>query len=247
MISPWKRANSANYWFRLAIPARYRAEVGQSEIKLSLQTADVRKARLRCAALHSDWLTKFAAFDVALMAKSERDGVDVVDAYFLSEAASNGGIDAVVSFELEGLALAESAYLDALTTEDIVGTPLAEGIEHPLAETPYPAYRGHAERAMITRRRDVLEKHIDAALLPGLEAAKRALALRFWQIGGTFLEDAFAHADQRVDRSHASFASAGERFLQRLIEHPNSRVATVADALPIPASIAPPSKRSKRR
>jgi hypothetical protein len=82
MISPWKRPNSANYWFRLAIPMRYRTRVGQSEIKLSLQTADIREARRLCGLLQGDCLAKFQAFDVADKIAAETTGADLVDRFF---------------------------------------------------------------------------------------------------------------------------------------------------------------------
>ena len=239
MISPWKRPNSCNYWFRLAIPPRYRARVGQSEIKSSLGTADIRQARQLCASLHSEWLIKFAAFDAEQTRLSERTGIEIVDALFQHEVSGVGSLDAVIAYELEGLALAESAYLDARTTDDILGLNAPENVALVIAETPYPAYRGPTERSLIADRHRLLGRLEDASGLPGLEAAKRAFALRFWQIGSNFLRDAFEHASQPYDEDSATFASAGEHYLRRLIDHPNPSLSQTAMALPLPPAIAP--------
>ncbi len=242
MISPWKRSKSSNYWFRLAIPPRYRARVGQTEIKNSLGTADVRVARQLCAALHSDWLIKFAAFDAEQERQSGRTGVQIVDAMFRHEASSVGSMDAVIAYELEGMALAECTYLDARTTEDILGPDAQERVELVIAETPYPAYRLPVERSLIANRHRLLERHEEASMLPGLEAAKRAFALRFWQIGSKFLRDAFEHADQPYVEGSAAFAAAGEHYLRRLIDHQNPTLAQAEISLPLPPSIAPLSQ-----
>lgn len=201
MISPWKRPNSANYWFRLAVLKRYQAKIGQTEIKQSLRTTDAREARQLCGILQGEWLTKFAALDAILIVEAGRSGIEIVDAFFDFEAETEGGLDSVIAHELEGLAVAEGAYLDAVTTEEIVGTELARTMVLPLAEPAYPAYRGPVERKLIATRQTLFDERDAARLLPGLEAARRALALRYWPIAANFLEDAFAHADRPLRSS----------------------------------------------
>jgi hypothetical protein len=41
---PLKVSELSHYWFRLAVPARYPTNVGQSEIIRSLKIADTREA-----------------------------------------------------------------------------------------------------------------------------------------------------------------------------------------------------------
>ena len=71
----------------------------------------------------------------------------------------------------------------------------------PLAEPAYAAYRGPVERKLIATRQTMFDQRDAARLLPGLEAARRALALRYWPIAANFLEDAFAHADRPLRSS----------------------------------------------
>jgi len=80
---------------------------------------------------------------------AERVGVGLADAFFGHEAASNGGIDGGIAYELDGIALAESAYIHGLTTEDILGSGRDPTIKLPIAEEPYPAYRSEAEKSLI--------------------------------------------------------------------------------------------------
>ena len=93
MISPWKRPNSANYWFRLAIPLRFRERVGQVEIKLSLQTADIREARRLCGLMQYEWLAKFQHYDIVPAADADRTAIETIDRFFDYEAARYGGLD----------------------------------------------------------------------------------------------------------------------------------------------------------
>jgi hypothetical protein len=98
LVSPWKRPNSSNYWFRLAIPARYRVNVGQIEIKQSLMTANLGEARRLCAQLQSDWLTKFATFDQERENAARANGANIIDQFLEFEASEHGGLDAVVAY-----------------------------------------------------------------------------------------------------------------------------------------------------
>jgi hypothetical protein len=99
MNSPWKRPNSANYWFRLAIPPRYRAAVGQSEIKLSLETTDIREARRLCGLMQCEWLAKFQALDVVAKVADEHEGAEVVDRFIVQggDKAGHRNAGAVLS------------------------------------------------------------------------------------------------------------------------------------------------------
>jgi hypothetical protein len=239
MISPLKRPKSANYWFRLAIPTRYRTRVGQSEVKLSLQTADIREARRLCGLMQGDWLAKFQAFDVADRIDAERTGADLVDRFFEVEAERHGGLDAVMNYELDGLGLAESAYLEAITVEDILGPGWADGPVIEWADEAYPDYRDPPRRGMIASRRKMLENSPCACVLPGREAAQRALSLRFWQIAVGFVEQAFAHAGKELETGSAAYAAAGERYLRRLLGHPVVGLCEMESALPAPPSLLP--------
>lgn len=239
LVSPWKRPNSSNYWFRLVIPMRYRPKVGQAEIKQSLMTPDLGEARRLCAQLQADWLTKFANFDIELASAASANGIEIVDQYLDHQAAERGGLEAVVAYELAGLALAESAYIDAMTDVDFYGNTTVKLPPHPLSETPYPDFRSDSERATIARRRIMLSQGSITNVLPGREAAKRALALRFWLLGSDFVEQAFEHAGQSVTQDSPEFAAGGEHFLQRLLRHPIPEIDEIEATCPLPAMIAP--------
>ena len=63
LITPWKRANSSQYWFRMVVPPRYRSAVGKTEVKQSLGTEDLGEARRQCATRQADWIRQFATID----------------------------------------------------------------------------------------------------------------------------------------------------------------------------------------
>ena len=170
---------------------------------------------------------------------AERTGGGLVDRFFEVEAERHGGLDAVMNYELDGLALAESAYLEALTAEDVFGPGWADAPVIEWTDEAYPDYRDPSRRGMIASRRKILENSPCACVLPGREAAQRALSLRIWQIAVGFVEQAFAHAGEEMETASAAYAAAGERYLRRLLDHPVAGLGEMESALPTPPSLLP--------
>ncbi len=68
----WQHPRSKMLWFRMAVPQRYRQEVGKREIKVSLQTTDMDIARARHADRLRETLKRFQRIDadqLVVMAK----------------------------------------------------------------------------------------------------------------------------------------------------------------------------------
>lgn len=111
LITPWKRSNSAFYWFRMVVPLRYRTAVGKSEIKQSLGTSDPGDARRLCAQAQAQWLDQFREIETRQQQAAAIEGVEVVDRYLDDQADLHGGLSAVMSYELQDFALSEAAML----------------------------------------------------------------------------------------------------------------------------------------
>ena len=60
MPEPLKRSNSRFYWLRKRVPLRYQAGLGRKEVWTSLETDDLKKARVRCV-VESDRLDELWA------------------------------------------------------------------------------------------------------------------------------------------------------------------------------------------
>ena len=243
LISPWKRKNSSQYWFRMVVPGRYRAAVDKTEIKQSLGTDDLGEARRQCAERQSAWLKRFEAIELEMRANELNQSIAAVDAYLDRRAAELGRMDRAIACELELAALAESEHLAAFTSKDF-GMPPGE--DHPLASTPYPACRDLPVRRAIELRRSTLAP-TTAAALPGREAVGRALDLCFPQIAASTVEEALADAGLDIPEDDPRFVDAANHLLNRLMRHPMATLDTLAPAFPSPVSPTVPVLQPEAR
>lgn len=240
LISPWKRANSNLYWFRMVVPPRYRQALGKTEIKQSLGTPDVGEARRLCAKLQTEWLGRFAELALKLDADAAQFAPQIVDQFLEHEAGLHGGLDAVIRYELDGLALAESSYSDpqapiatlAAKTDFLRGDDAGEDYDD-------------EQREIISLRRLALQSNRQTCSLPGSEAAQRALARGFWDIAGSFLHEAFNHAGVEAEATEQQFSAAAKHYLRRLLEHPLPELSGLRKALPAPLGIQPAQSSSE--
>lgn len=86
-----------------------------------------------CVSLQDQWLKRFVALEAQLNEEAERNGMQIVDRFLERQAETRDGLDRVVSYELDGLSLAVSTYVEALALDD--------GAMPVTAERPYPEYR----------------------------------------------------------------------------------------------------------
>ena len=191
--------------------------------------------------MHSEWLARFQGFDAVDQSEQAAAAIVAVDRFFDVETARHGGADAVVAFELEGIGLAEDAYIKATTATDLLGHAWLPRRPPLLAEEPYPDYRNEQQRKLIASRRDLLSHRPEMRILAGREAARRALSLNFWQIASNFIEQASAEAEHDLDVTSPAFAAAAEHYLKRLIKHPIAGLNTLENSLPLPQQICPKS------
>ncbi len=63
VAGPYKPKRSSFWWFRMAVPDRLRAAIGQREIKETLGTTDLAEALVRHARKLADVRTLFASLD----------------------------------------------------------------------------------------------------------------------------------------------------------------------------------------
>lgn len=237
LISPWKRPNSTQYWFRMVVPPRYRQAVGKSEIKQSLGTDNVGEARRLCAMRQSEWLKKFELIELELKARDSRDGVEAVDRYLAQQAEALGNMDRAIAYELEGIAIAEAYHLASPTPEEL---GLSSGDYHPLVDNPYPAYRDPRTVGMITERRQVLSS-VRKGALPGREAVERARHLNFLHIATSAVEEAFAAAGITVPEDDPRFEIAARHFLDVLNSYPLTDLDMMRTSWPTPTAANVPS------
>lgn len=240
LISPWKRPNSTQFWFRMVVPPRYRQAVGKSEIKQSLGTDNVSEARRLCAMRQSEWLKKFELMELELKACDARDGVEAIDRYLDRQAEELGNMDRAIAYELEGIAIAEAYHLASPTPEEL---GLSSGDYHPLVDNPYPAYRDPGTLGMITERRQVLSS-IRKGALPGREAVERARHLDFLHVATSAVEEAFAAAGIAVSQDDPRFEIAARHFLEVLNSYPLPDLAMMRTSWPTPSSANVPSVRN---
>lgn len=59
----WRHPRSQMFWFRVAVPERYRSRLGKREIKQSLGVTDEQKAVQLAAAKHAETRSYFAQLD----------------------------------------------------------------------------------------------------------------------------------------------------------------------------------------
>ena len=237
LISPWKRPNSTQFWFRMVVPPRYRKAVGKSEIKQSLGTDQIGEARRLCAIRQNEWLKKFELSARELKAHEARDGTKVIDGHFDRLASELGGMDSAIACELEGMAIAEFHYLHSSTCEEL---GLAPGEFHPLVDNPYPAYREPKIRDLISARRWALSS-VGSGALAGREAVERALHLGFLPIAASVVEEAFEAAGFEIDHNDGRFKIAARHLLERLSQHSLPQVDEMRTSWPTPAVIAAPT------
>lgn len=240
LISPWKRPNSTQFWFRMVVPPRYRQAVGKSEIKQSLGTSDLGEARRLCAARQSDWLKKFELIELELKALEARDGVEVIDGYLDRQAKQLGSMDRAIAYELEGIAIAESYHLEMPSLEDM-GLPANEF--HPLVDNPYPSYRESATQGVISERWEILSANWKGAL-PGMEAVDRALHLNFLPVAASAVADAFSAAGLEVSESDPRFEIAARHFLERLRTYALPGLDLMRASWPTPAAVLPTENKA---
>ena len=66
----WKHPKSGIYWFRMGVPERHRASVGQREIKETLRTRSEIEARLKHAAKLIEVTSLFARLEQLILPPS---------------------------------------------------------------------------------------------------------------------------------------------------------------------------------
>ncbi|MFW2828513.1 DUF6538 domain-containing protein [Sphingomonas sp. ID0503] len=228
LISPWKHPKSSQYWFRMVIPPRYRDGVGKSEIKQSLGTEDIGEARRLCAARQSEWRKRFEAIDLEERASNARSGLAAVGRYIDAQAIRLGGMDSAIAYELEGVALAEAAYLDKPSSVEL---GLREGESHPLLEAIYPDPKIRALRDPICLRRASLSAS-SAAVISGYDSLDRAADYSFDRIVADAVEEALSLAGLPVDVNAEHHQLAARHLLHRLRDYPLAVKETLRAAFP---------------
>ena len=230
-ISPLKRPNSENLWFRMIVPPDLRSVVGKREIRESLRTTSMAAARLLCAAKQVEWIDRFEAMRQQRASAVASDGVRIVDEHLDAQIARYGPFHAI-AYELELIAQAEHAFLD-----DPEMLELGQA-----AADLRPAYAGYTDprtREMIGARQQALHRDAFAAPLAGAEAASRAQASGFWQVASSFLEEAFGAAGLPADGDDPRVRVAADHFLSRLLSHKLPQLDLSAAAHPTPPQLRP--------
>ncbi|KEZ18020.1 hypothetical protein CP98_02855 [Sphingobium yanoikuyae] len=146
-------------------------------------------------------------------------------------------MDKAISYELEGIALAEADHLECPTLEEL---GLQSNGSHPLVDSPYPAYRDPSMRALIHSRRNAMTAMRKGAV-SGKEAVERALHLDFLAVTQSTVEKAFESAGFRIDQNDVRLVIAARYLLDRLNQYPLTEVAKMRACWPTPASIAAPT------
>lgn len=173
LITPWKRSNSAFYWFRMVVPLRYRTTVGKSEIKQSLGTSDLGDARRLCAQAQAQWLDQFREIETRQQQAAAIEGVEIVDRYLYDQADLRGGLSAVMSYKLQDFALSEAAML-------ILNDEREDEFGHdPSLDTPTEQYRASAAGVRLVEIfGDIDVTEIDSGMVMDFRDAMRGLPSR---------------------------------------------------------------------
>ncbi|EMD84627.1 DUF6538 domain-containing protein [Pacificimonas flava] len=230
-ISPMKRPNSENLWFRMIVPPDLRQAVGKREIRESLHTPKMSEARLLCSTKQLEWNERFAKLREQNAVTAAAEGVQIVDRLLDARIAEHGIFHAV-AYELELIAQAECAHLDA-----------AELIKPGQAAInlcrAYATYADPQVSGVISARQRVLHRDVMSASLAGTEAASRAHTAGFWQVTSTFLQDAFEAAGLPLDEADPRVYVAADHFLSRLLSYRLPQLDMAAIAHPIPTELRP--------
>lgn len=240
LVTPWKRPNSAFYWFRMVVPPRYREAIGKREIKQSLKTADLGAAKRLCASLQSEWLDRFHEIDDELKARREQMGIDAVDRYLLMESARYGGMDRVVAYELDCVAEAEEVAMQVMDEQDL-GLYLKDDRE-PL-NASHPAYGEPVERRIARTRRKLL--HRTAPQVAGKEAALRIQRCEGWPLLAQSLVDSLSEAGIKFHCDEEHVVVAIRHYLDRLISHDLPGLSDLQTAFPSPTSVPAASPQTR--
>ena len=237
LISPLKRPNSENLWFRIIVPSDLRALAGKREIRGSLHTPSMAEARLLCAAKQVEWNERFDQMRAAATQGAAEDGRRIVDKHLDAQIAKYGTFHAI-AYELEQIAQAECAHLDdpAMLEAEEAAVGLCPG---------YAQYTTPHIDGIIAARQRVLHRDAATAPLAGTEAAVRARDAGFWQIARSFLEDAFAAAGVPLDGAEPKVRIAADHFLARLLSYRLPQIDAAAVAHPVPQALQPVPARSE--
>jgi hypothetical protein len=95
----WRHPKSQMFWFRIAVPERYRARVGKREIKQSLGVTDEQKAIQLAAAKHAETRNYFAQLDNEASLGTNHQAEQIVRLGFEHLAQSNQAYHADSEFD----------------------------------------------------------------------------------------------------------------------------------------------------
>jgi integrase len=233
LVTPWKRPNSVNYWFRLVVPPRYRQVVGVSEIKRSLNTSDIGEARRACAVRQQEWLERFERIEAEMQRAETAQAATVVDCFLDAQAVRLGGMDAAVRHELEGLALAEVAQIDEA---DLLANGSPERIS-PLAGADVQQLADEIGNDIRLRR--TMLSTTAACVLPGHETLDRAAGDDADALAWSAVEEAFAHAGIELADQDPRYRTAARHLLARLRNHVLPDMVPLRRIFPTPSALRP--------
>lgn len=132
----WQHPRSKNFWFRMAVPARFRDRVGKREFKYSLETTDCDVARLR----HADKLSEVRA----LLARLESEELASVSSE--AQAICQRGLQALAKGNLREN---DDGVTDITAAEDNVAHGMLKFLAYRTRLTWGPDHADKAELELI--------------------------------------------------------------------------------------------------
>ena len=256
-----RRSNTQFYWFRMAIPERYRALHGKREETLSLETTDLNEARRKHAIELARMRGLFAQYDSILTANLADEAEAICARGFTvlvrsNLAANDDGVtdkakalDNVVFGLLKFLAYrvrsSWSAEHAVLAERDLLGEVHDDTLEladHPTRFPVEPKSVVDNRHAFTTQMR-LIENHVDFQGLAYREIARSLLRVEDWQACEMEVLLIAHAADVAVLPKSPRAAALAKVVLSRLADHEfqhwPSESASVLSGLPSLEKIDP--------
>lgn len=238
----WRHPKSKVWWFRMAVPERYRAVVGKREWKFSLDETDAERARLKHAEKLVEIRRLMESIDAQAAVSAGDQAIEIVRRGLEALARSNiefhaeggeefdlaRGIDHISYAMLKMLAFrtrldwggkhAAAARLEAFGPEadEVAAGPLFESDDPPRLGSGFQSSEHRKAASANIELFEAQSKYQGAALR---EIARGLLASRDWQ-AVTFEAQILANAVGVVLPHRAPlFEAVAERILRHLADH----------------------------
>jgi integrase len=229
----WRHPRSQMFWFRIAVPERYRARVGKREIKQSLGVTDEQKAIQLAAAKYAETRSYFAQLDNEASLGTNHQAEQIVKLGFEHLAQSNQAYHTDREFDLaramDNVTLTMLTMLSFRTRLDWGGDYAAQAQRDNIGHVaehfgstlplPGPIMLGEDFRKSTAANIAVFEKGAPTQGAAYRELARALLAARDWQAMEFEVLIVAKAAGAVVKPRGALFDAIAEQILSRLVEH----------------------------